>query len=208
MIGPGSFWSSDTPSGEGYSYRIDSRQSSYLSIPTEAQLNNLKDFTISWWMKLSSVDGNTDRIFSTRASHEAGEGYLDLIARSDTPGHLDLEFVFSNGHHNGRTAVRIDNLKADEWLFLALVRDAATGELKVYSCPAVRTAVMKVSDHPANRATNINNSPSTDMLIGGYPGDSKNRTPDGLFYDWRFYREALAPAAITTVFTQGLNGQE
>lgn len=206
LLGQGSSWSADTPSGRGFAYRITSSTPSGLSAPTPGSLSGLSDFTVTWWMKLSKAEvANEDRIFSTRASHRSGDGYIDLQVADDDLSRLRLKLVISNGHHTGRSEILSEPFDATRWIFVAITRRAHVGEVAILvGDPDPGPKLRPAGPFKATKATNINNGPSTEIRLGGYPGDSRNHSPDGLFQDWRFYREALTTQEIEAIHRQGL----
>lgn len=200
FVGTGSGWTTDTPSGAGFAYSVnDDAGSSYITGGTIGKVQGLGDFTISFWTKLSDISANTDRIFSTRGAGGTGNGFLDIIAASTDETNMTLRLEFGDGV--GASGIASSSVfNATEWVFVAVVRDAATGTVQFYIGDTDPTAPLGLAGTTAGqtKSTSINQN-SGEFRLGGTASTSSNRTPDGYFSDFRIYDEMLSGVDLNAI---------
>lgn len=193
----GSGWSTDTPSGTGYSYSVnDNSGSSYISGGTISKIEGLGNFTIALWLKISDIAVN-DRIFSTRTTVNTN-GFLDLVARTgSTADNLSLSFQsYSPGMGSVLEANSI-TFDASDWAFVAIVRSGST--LQYWIGDNLVGSSLNDGGSVAGLTTFATNANSGEFRLGGTASTANNRTPDGLFSDFRIYGEALDLNAINAI---------
>lgn len=161
------------------------------------KLQSLGDFTFTLWMNLSAANVN-DRIFSTRGSTTGATiGYLDLLTTSTDVENMTLSFQMSNG--GTPSNVSSETFDASDWVFVSIVRSAATGQVQYYFGD---TNSLSLTDGGTTTglgtATNMNQN-SGDFLIGATAATTNNRSPSGYFSDFRFYDAALSENDVNAV---------
>lgn len=191
-------YSTDRPSvfGSGYSLRLNSTQSEYLSIfPHSALAQGTSDRTISCWFK-TSTSGSQVSLVDTRQD-VTGNGGMLLMINSD--GTIRLQWI-SSGVNSG-AAVQVDSASTctdGAWHHAAGVADR-DGNLTLYIDGASTGTPVSISGGASN------NIPNTVNYAIGYKAPSGSGLVhfNGLLYDVRIYQSALTSGNISTLNSGG-----
>ncbi|MDR1281940.1 MAG: LamG domain-containing protein [Opitutaceae bacterium] len=208
FVGAGSSWTTDTPSGSGYAWRVNDSSGSYVSAGAGAvgKLEGLGDFTITFWMDLSAISATTDRIFSTRGTDNAA-GWLDLLATSTDLSKMTLTLNLKSPDASSQNAVSDAFDASGGWVFVAITRTASTGTVTFYTGDTATSAASALTvagtTTGLSSATTINKN-SAEFRLGGTASTSQNRSPSGDFSDFRIYAEALGQPALNAIRLQAL----
>lgn len=211
LSGPGSGWTRDVPvnfvPGSAYSNNGAPRSAIVVRSSALDQLGSLEDFTITCWVRL-----RTPRELSRLVSkmNTQMESYFDLRLGTPADGKVNIIFGLRTGATDPRTGFAEkgfelpseDLLLSQEWLFLAIARESASGTVRFYLGEAVPGS--HLSSAGAQRGPIGPMIMNDAKLMIGNVQANLSRAADVDFSDVRIYKAALAESEIDLARTENL----
>lgn len=142
----------------------------------------------------SSLTGSSSRTFSLWVRILSGHVGL-LFGNGDDTSGTSYRLQYNDGPlltFNDAVLVQINSPPVDQWAHIALTYDG-------------NTEVMYVDGVSANSGIKTLNIPSGPLFIGNSVGVGTGATFNGQMLDFRAYDNALSPAEVSTLFSDGPN---
>jgi prepilin-type N-terminal cleavage/methylation domain-containing protein len=194
----GPTWSTDTPSGTGYSISLDGLNDYVEVADTSALKYTGGDMTIALWIKPDVAETDAGTIIS-KPWNGSGEYNYNLTYRAD--GTILLNLLGATGY-SGSTTVTIPKSK---WSFVAATFDSS-GTAKIYIDGAIKfSAPYGISSWtPSAGDLNLPLAIGTLYPYGSGWGGNTSFSFKGLIDDPRVFTKALVATEIKNLYAEGL----
>ncbi|MBD3246338.1 MAG: hypothetical protein GF333_04940 [Candidatus Omnitrophica bacterium] len=178
----GPTWSTDLANGTN-SLSFDSSDSEYVEVSDSSDLDNTSAFTITAWVKPSTLDGNARAIVSKRNDPDDNQAY-SVFFYTDDKLYVDVDGT-------GDRFSSDTTFSTDQWYHIAVVYDgslSADQRVKVYVDGALDTTASETSasiaDYSSDFYVGIMNSGYTDSF-------------DGIIDEVKYYDSALTATEVS-----------
>lgn len=199
LIGAGSSFVTNTPSGTGYAFSTNG-SNSYVTTGTSAlpdtgtvptKLNSLTTFTITTWVNFAALPATNDRLVSNWLS-PAGFDF-----RIGSVGTSDFQLYLTADDQNSVSTINFSTLNS--WVFLAVTYDGTTTTNNVrFYTGSTGAAASQFGSTLSNTAGTLGASGS-DTQVGGSPATTGDRSPNARFDDVRIYDQALSQSELEAI---------
>lgn len=201
LVGTGSTYSTNTPSGTGYAYSSTGAADAYISAGDVNKIDGLTGLTFSTWINFQTDPAANDRLVSKESGNT---GFFVAVSDANATAHtFGLTFNF-NGIGTYIAPANLTLSANNTWLFVAFTYDATstTNNLKVYAGTSSSAVSLLRTDSNAGGVTNgsgtiVGNSVA--LEINGTPVTAFDRSANALYDDTRIYDGVLNLAALEAI---------
>lgn len=193
-------WSRDVPGGRTAALVFEGSGRGAVGAGLVQKLENLDDFTITFWMKVAKFN-DRDRIFSTRRAE--GGGYLDLQLKGKDTRSVALLLEFQDHARSFRKEAGVaasTAFDASDWVFVAMTREVNQGRVTFHVSSTETAGVFRnVGENTGKSQSAFVNGDAGELTLGSTAATELPRTPQVSISDFRIYRFLLSETELAAV---------